>query len=83
MQHLGVGAKIDWPGIIIRCPSGATCLPAGCCFIELAKYGVIWHSEFRGKYLNVNVLRDTRKDGWTNAKSWKKFIWPLSSWAEK
>jgi hypothetical protein len=52
-----------WPGIRIRCPSGATCLPAGCCFIELAKCGVIWHSEFRGIYLNVNVLRVTRKDG--------------------
>ena len=53
---------LDWPGIRIRCPSCATCLHAGCCLIELAKCGVMWHREFRGKYLNVNVLGDTRKD---------------------
>ena len=73
MKHLGVGAKHYWPGIRIRCPSGETCLPAaGCRFIELDNVFVIWDSEFRGKYLNVNVLRDTRKDtrkdGWTDAK---------------
>jgi hypothetical protein len=62
-------ANIDWPGIRIRCSSGgATCLIAECCFIELAKCGVMWHSEFRGKYLNVNVLRRTIDDGRTDAK---------------
>jgi hypothetical protein len=49
-------------------PSGATCLPAGCCFIELAKCGVILHSEFRGEYFNVNVLRRIEDDGRTDAK---------------
>ena len=29
-------AKTGWLGIRIRCPSGATSLPADCCFSELA-----------------------------------------------
>jgi hypothetical protein len=29
-------AKTDWFIIRIMCPSGATCLPADCCFSELA-----------------------------------------------
>jgi hypothetical protein len=49
-------------------PSGATCLPAGCCFIELAKCGVILLSEFRGEYFNVNVLRRIADDGRTDPK---------------
>jgi hypothetical protein len=28
--------KTGWVGIRIMCPSGATCLPADCCFSELA-----------------------------------------------
>ena len=48
-------------------PSGVTCLPAGCCFIELAKCGVSLLSEFREEYFNVNVLRTT-DDGRTDAK---------------
>ena len=28
----------------------------------------MWHSELRGKYLNVNVLRRTIDDGRTDAK---------------
>jgi hypothetical protein len=35
-QHLGERAKTGWLGIRIMCPSGATCLPADCCFSELA-----------------------------------------------
>ena len=35
-QHLGERAKTGWFGINIMCPSGATCLPADCCFSELA-----------------------------------------------
>ena len=35
-QHLGERAKTGWLGIRIICPSGATCLPADCCFCELA-----------------------------------------------
>ena len=35
-QHEGERAKTGWLGIIIMCPSGATCLPAECCFSELA-----------------------------------------------
>jgi hypothetical protein len=29
-------AKTGWLGIRIMCPTGATCLSAGCCFSELA-----------------------------------------------
>jgi len=35
-QHSGERAKIGWLRIKIMCPSGATCLPADCCFSELA-----------------------------------------------
>ena len=35
-QHLGVRAKTGELGIRIICQSGATCLPADCCFSELA-----------------------------------------------
>jgi len=35
-QHTGERAKTVWPAIRIMCPSGATCLPANCCFSELA-----------------------------------------------
>ena len=35
-HHLGERAKNGWLGIKIMCPSGATCLPADCCFSELA-----------------------------------------------
>jgi len=48
--------------------SGATCLPAGCCFIELAKCGVVLLSEFRGEYFNLNVLRRTTDDERTDTK---------------
>ena len=34
-QHYGEKAMTDWHGIRIMCPSGATCLPADCCFSEL------------------------------------------------
>ena len=37
-QHYGVRAKTGWLGIRIMCPSGATCLPADCCFSELQHY---------------------------------------------
>ena len=30
-------SKAGWLGIRIMCPSGATCLPADCCFSELAQ----------------------------------------------
>ena len=36
MQHYGERAKTGWLGIRIMCPSGVACLPADCCFIELA-----------------------------------------------
>ena len=35
-QHKGERAKTVWLGMGIVCPSGATCLPVDCCFIELA-----------------------------------------------
>ena len=35
-KHAGEKAKIDWIGIRIICPSGATCLPTDYCFSELA-----------------------------------------------
>ena len=35
-QHSGERANTGWLGIRIMCPSGATCLPADCCFSELA-----------------------------------------------
>ena len=35
-QHYGERAKTGWLGIKIKCPSGATCLPADSCFSELA-----------------------------------------------
>ena len=35
-QHLGEREMTGWLGIRIMCPSGATCLPADCCFSELA-----------------------------------------------
>ena len=28
--------KTGWLGIRVMCPSGATCLPADCCFSEIA-----------------------------------------------
>ena len=34
--NLGERAKTGWLGIRIMCPSGATYLPADCCFSELA-----------------------------------------------
>ena len=40
-----------------------------CCnFSELAKCGVIWFSELRGEYLDVNVLRGTTAEGRTDDK---------------
>ena len=36
MQHYGERAKTGCLGIRIMCPSGVTCLPADCCFSELA-----------------------------------------------
>jgi hypothetical protein len=39
VEHLSVNdtiAKTGWLRIRIMCPSGATCLPADCCFSELA-----------------------------------------------
>ena len=41
------------------------------CFSELAMCGVVYISEFRGKYLNVNVLRGTTDDGRTGDKLWQ------------
>ena len=35
-KHSGERAKTGWLAIRIMCPSGATCLPADCCFSELA-----------------------------------------------
>ena len=35
-QHYGERAKTGWLGIRIMCPSGVACLPADCCFSELA-----------------------------------------------
>ena len=35
-QHKGARAKTGWLGIRIMCQSGATCLPADCCYSELA-----------------------------------------------
>ena len=35
-QHWGERARTGWLEIRIMCPSGATCLPADCCFSELA-----------------------------------------------
>jgi hypothetical protein len=35
-QHYGERAKTGWLGIRIVCPTGATYLPADCCFSELA-----------------------------------------------
>ena len=35
-QQQGERTKIGWLGIGIMCPSGATCLPMDCYFIELA-----------------------------------------------
>jgi hypothetical protein len=34
--HGGERAKTGWLGARIMCPSGATCLPADCCFSKLA-----------------------------------------------
>ena len=36
-HHLGERANTGWLGIKIMCRSGATCLPADCCFSELAQ----------------------------------------------
>ena len=36
MQHYGERAKTGWFRIRIMCQSGATCLPADCCFSELS-----------------------------------------------
>jgi len=36
-QHAGERAKTGWLGIRIMCSSGATCLPADCCFSGLAQ----------------------------------------------
>ena len=38
MQHRGERATTGRLGIRIMCLSGATCLPADCCFSELALY---------------------------------------------
>jgi hypothetical protein len=35
-QHEEERTKTGWLGIRIMCPSGATCLPADCCFSGLA-----------------------------------------------
>ena len=35
-NHAAIRRKTGWLGIRIMCPSGATCLFAGCCFSELA-----------------------------------------------
>jgi hypothetical protein len=35
-QHLGEREMTGWLGIRIMCQSGATCLPADCCFSGLA-----------------------------------------------
>ena len=35
-KHAAERVKAGWLGIKIMCPSGATCLPADCCFSELA-----------------------------------------------
>jgi hypothetical protein len=35
-QYYGFKTKTCWFGIKIMCPSGTTCLPADCCFSELA-----------------------------------------------
>jgi hypothetical protein len=35
-QQQGERANTGWLGIRIMCPSGVTCLPADCCFSELA-----------------------------------------------
>ena len=35
-HHYGERAKAGWLGIRISCPSGESCLSAGCCFSELA-----------------------------------------------
>ena len=35
-QHKRVAGKTSCLGISIMCPSGVTCLPANCCFGELA-----------------------------------------------
>jgi hypothetical protein len=53
------------------------------CFSELAKCGVIWLSELRGEYLDVNVLRGTTADGRTDDKLWQMNTWPLVSWAKQ
>jgi len=36
IHYEGIKAKTGWLGIGIMCPSGASCLPANCCFSELA-----------------------------------------------
>ena len=38
MQYQGVRSKTGWFGTRSMCPSGATCLPADCCFSVLALY---------------------------------------------
>ena len=35
-KHAALRRKTSWFGIRIMCPSGAICLPADCCFNELA-----------------------------------------------
>ena len=35
-QYKGERAKTGWFGISIMCQGGVTCLPADCCFSELA-----------------------------------------------
>ena len=35
-KHAALRRKTGWLGIRIMCPSGATHLPADCCFSELA-----------------------------------------------
>lgn len=50
------------------------------------RFGVMWFSDFRGKYLNVKAYDVPGTDGWakerttTNAKWWKKLTWPLARW---
>ena len=38
MQYQGVRSKTGWFGTRSMCPSGATCLPADCCFSVQALY---------------------------------------------
>jgi hypothetical protein len=52
-QQLGVRAKTCWLGIKIMCLSGATGLPANCCFSELALMKSNWSSTKRTSSINL------------------------------